>query len=150
GRYDEGLSNRYYALRDRIAHAPGSSVVVAVRQRAASASNEAIRELAGLLSRSRGENGERGRPFDAAAHAAIGELALQWGERLLQSGDSATRSQLVAVADMIGHSPSLNLLPMLKTLLDDELRRYKAFREQAAAAHWRQCEATNEARMLHT
>jgi hypothetical protein len=150
GSYDEGLSDRYYALRERIAHAPGSSLVAAVQQRAACATNEDICVLAGPLSRRRDEDGERGRHFDAAAHAAIGELALQWGERLLQSGDSATRNQLVAVAEMIGHSPALSLLPMLKRLADDELRRYKAFREQAAAAHWRQCEATNEARTLHT
>jgi hypothetical protein len=153
GKCDNALSDRYYGLRDRIAHTPGASLVAAIQERAGSASNEDIRELADLLSRRReeeGEKGERGRPFDRDSHAAIGKLAEQWGERLIASGDSATRSQLVAVADMIGHSPSVALLPTLKRLLDDELRRYRAFREQATASGWRQCDATNEARMLHT
>ena len=150
GKYDKGLSDRYYGLRERIAHTPGASLVAAVQERAKNASNEDIREHAALLSRRREEEGERGRPLDGKAHTAIGELAQHWGERLLQSGDGATRGQLVAVADMIGHSPSVTLLPILKRLLDDELRRYKAFREQAAASGWRQSDATNEARTLYT
>lgn len=35
GRYQKSLSDRYYGLRDRIAHAPGASLVVAVQERAA-------------------------------------------------------------------------------------------------------------------
>ena len=76
-------------------------------------------------------------------------MAEQWGERLIVSGDNATRGQLSAVANLIGHFPSVALLPMLKRLLDDELRRYKAFRQQAEAEGW-QGNATNEARMLYT
>lgn len=148
GKYEKSLSDRYYGLRDRIAHVPGASLVTAVRCRAAAASNEHIREFAELLCRP-DEEGDRARPFPQQAHAAIGRLAEQWGERLIASGDSATRAQLSAVAKLIEHFPSVALLPMLKRLLDDELRRYRIFRQQAEAERW-QGSATNEARTLYT
>ncbi|MGO6689699.1 NACHT domain-containing protein [Rhizobium leguminosarum] len=148
GEYEKSLSHYYYGLRDRIACAPGASLVAAVQERAAAARNEDIRELAELLCR-RDEEGDRARPFQQEAHAAVGQMAAQWGERLIASGDDATRDQLSAVADLIGHFPSVALLPMLKRLLDDELRRYKAFRKQAEAERWRGS-AANEARMLYT
>ena len=91
---------------------------------------------------------ERAR-FLQEAHAAVAQMAEQWGERLIASGDDATREQLSAVADLIGHFPSVALLPMLKRLLDDELRRYRAFRQQAEEERW-QGNATNEARTLYT
>lgn len=148
GRYERSLSDRYYGLRDRIAHAPGASLVVAVQERASAANNEEIRELAELLCRG-DEEGDRARPFPQDANAAVSQMAEQWGERLIASGDNATRGQLSAVADLIGHFPSVALLPMLKRLLDDELRRYREFRQQAEAEGWRG-NATNEARTLYT
>lgn len=148
GRYESSLSDRYHGLRDRIAHTPGARLVAAVQDRAAAASNEDICELAGLLCRREGE-GERARPFDQAAHIVVGQIAEQWGYRLIASGDGATRVQLAAVADVISHFPSVALLPMLKQLLDDELRRYRAFYQQAEASHWHG-DAVNEARSLHT
>ena len=148
GRYAKSLSDRYYRLRDRIAHAPGASLVAAVEERAAAASNEDIRELAELLCR-RDEEGDRERPFPQDASVAVSQMARQWGERLIASGDDATRGQLAAVADLIGHFPSVALLPMLKRLLDDELRRYKEFRQQAKDKGWRG-DARNEARTLYT
>ncbi|MER8846786.1 NACHT domain-containing protein [Mesorhizobium australicum] len=144
GKYEKSLSDRYYNLRDRIAHTPGVSLVVAVQERAATRSNEEIRLLAELLCR-RDEEGERARPFPKEADAAVMQLVGQWGEHLIASGQSATRGQLSVVADLIGHFPSVALLPMLKRLLDDELSRYRAFRKQAEAERW-QGKATNEAR----
>lgn len=148
GKYEKSLSDRYYGLRDRIAHAPGTSLIAAVQERAAAARNEDIRELAELLCR-RDEEGDRARPFPQEAHATVGQMAEEWGERLIASGDNATRGQLSAVADLIGHFPSVALLPMLKRLLDDELRRYRVFRQQAEVERW-QGNAANEARMLYT
>ncbi|WP_210334926.1 hypothetical protein [Mesorhizobium mediterraneum] len=147
GKYEKSLSDRYYGLRNHIAHAPGASLVAAVQERAAATSNEEIRVLAELLCR-RNEEGERGRPFSNEADAAVVQLVGQWGERLIASGDSATRGQLSVMADLIGHFPAVALLPMLKRLLDDELRRYRALREQAEAERW-QGKATNEARMSY-
>ncbi|KAF2988937.1 hypothetical protein MJC1_03993 [Methylocystis sp. MJC1] len=147
GKYEKSLSDRYYGLRDRIAHAPGASLVAAVQARAAAASNEDIRELSELLCRP-DEKDDRARPFPHEAHAAIAQLAEQWGERLIASGDNAMRRQLSAVASLIGHFPSVALLPMLQRLLDDELRRYRDFRQQAEDERW-QGKAANEARTLY-
>jgi len=145
GKYEKTLSERYYGLRDRIGHAPGASLVAAVQARAESASNEDIRELAELLSRNK-EEGDRARPFPKETHAVVAEMAKAWGERLLASGDNATRGQLAAVAGLIAHFPDIGLLDIARRLLDDELRRYRSFRAQAEAEKWRGGTATNEAR----
>lgn len=148
GKYDKGQSDRYNGLRDRLAHVPGASLLAAVQERAAAAGNDDIRELAEMMCR-RNEGGDKARPLPREAQAAVEPMAGQWGERLIASGDNATRGQLSAVADMIGHFPSVALLPMLKRLLDDELRRYGMFRRQAEAEGWRG-NAADEARTLHT
>src|SRR5262249_47894113 len=147
-KYEKSRSDRYYALRDLIAHAPGWSLVAAVQARASGASNDDIRELAELLCRN-DEDGDRARPFPQETHSAGTHIAEQWGERLIASGDDATRGQLSAVADLIGNFPSVTLLPMLQRLLDDELRRYRGFRKQAEAEGWHG-RATNEARTNYT
>lgn len=147
GEWDESLRERYYGLRNLIEHTPGASLVVAVQERATAASNEDIGELAGMLCRGE-EDGDRARPFPKEAHAAVEQIAGQWGERLIASGDDATRLQLSAVADLIGHFPSVALLPTLRRLLDDELRRYRTFRQQAEAERWRG-KAANEGRTVY-
>ncbi len=146
-KYEKGLSDRNHGLRDRIAHAPGASVVIAVQERAMTADNEDIRELSELLCR-RDEEGDRARPFPEEANAAVAQMAGEWGERLISSGDEATRWQLCAVANLIGHFPSVSLLPMLKRLLDDELQRYRTLRQRAEAKRWRG-KAANEASMVY-
>lgn len=148
GKTNDILSHRYHDFRDRIAQTPGTSLIAAVQERATSASNEGICELAQLLSRDDDE-GESGRPFPREAGAVVVQLVEQWGERLIASGDDATRGQLSAIADLISHFPSVALLPMLKRLLDDELRRYRAFREQAETERWRG-NAANQARISYT
>lgn len=147
GKYDKILSDRYYGLRDRVAHAPGASLVAAVQERAGAASNDDIRELAELMCRPKEEN-DRSRPFPREAQAAVEQMVRQWGERLIASGDNATRAELAAVGHLIGHFPTVAMLPMLKRLLDEELRRYKAFRQQAEVEGWRG-DAASEARTWH-
>lgn len=148
GKHEERLSDRYHSLRGRIAHVPGASLVAAVKARAAPASNEDICEFAELLCRN-DDGGERSRPFSDETHAIVEQMCQQWGARLIASGDEATRHQLSAVAKLIGHFPSVELLPMLKQLLDDELRRYRAFRKQAEAEGLHS-KATDEARRMYT
>ena len=147
-KYEKNLSDRYNGLRHCIAHTPGASLLAAVQARAAAAGNEDIRELAELLCR-RNEEGDSARPFPLEAHAAVAQMAEQWAERLIASGDNATRGQLSAVADLIGHFPSVPLLAVLQRLLDDELRRYREFRQRAEEERW-QGEARHEARRLYT
>ena len=146
-RYDEGLANRYYGLRELIAHAPGASVLIAVQQRAASANNDAIHELSKLLSRKQ-EYGARARPFPNNAHAEVAKLAAEWGERLVASGDTATREQFAAIADLIAQFPSVGLLSILHRLLEVELTKYRTLRKEAATEQW-QGPAANGARMNH-
>ena len=148
GNREKGLSDRYFGLRDRIALSPGTSVVAAVQERAAAAGNEEIHELSELLCRS-GEEGDRTRSFPPEVRATVGEMIKLWSDRLIASGDNATRGQLSAMADLIRHFPSRALLPVLEQLLDEELRRHKAFRQQAETECW-QGNATNEARILYT
>jgi hypothetical protein len=149
-RYDPAAGGRSNELRTRIAHTPGASLVAAVQSRTATANNEEIAILAELLSRrSEGED-DRARPFDAGALAAIGVLIQDWGERMLTSGDAATRGQVASLATLISYAPSVALLPLLRRLLDDNLRRYRAFREEATASGWRPSAAVNEARAPHT
>ncbi|MEX0827965.1 MAG: hypothetical protein WD005_03330 [Haliea sp.] len=150
GKYDKTKSDRYRDLRTRIGHTPGSSLIAAVQARAADADNEEISELAELLSRRSESEDNRARPFSEDVLATIGVLTQDWGERMLTSGDAASRWQVASLATLISCAPSVSLLPLLKRLLDDNLRRYRAFREQAKAGGWRPSEAVNEARSPHT
>lgn len=149
GKYDQVASDRYGDLLARIAHTPGASLVAAVCAHSAQAGDEEMAELAELISRHPNGENDRGRPFDADALAAIRALAEDWGNRMLASGD-ATRWQLASVASLASHAPSVSLLGLLKRLLDENLRRYCAFREEAKATGWRQGKAIDEARTPHT
>lgn len=148
GRYDKVVSDRLSALHERISHTPGGSLLAAVQSRADSATDDEIADLAALLSRENYGDEERARPFDKEALAGMGALAQQWGERLL-AAEKATRSQKSAIATLISHAPSPALLPILKRLLDDNLRRYRSIREAAKASGWRDRSAVHEAQHPH-
>jgi hypothetical protein len=149
GKYKQAASDRYYDLLARIGHTPGASIAAAARARSAQAGNEEMADLADLISRHPDGENDRGRPFDADALAAIRALAKDWGDRMLASG-AASRSQLAEIATLASHAPSVDLLPLLKRLLDEDLRHWRAFKEQARADHYRGGTATNEARMSWT
>lgn len=149
GKYNQAAGDRYHDLLARIAHTPGASLIAAVRAFSAQAENEQMADLADLISHHPNGENDRGRPFDADALAAIGALAEDWGNRMLGSGD-ATRAQMASIATLASHIPSEGLLQLLKRLLDENLRRYRAFREEAKATGWAQGKATNEARTPHT
>lgn len=146
GKYDKAASDRRYGLRARIEHAPGPSLIAAIQARAATGDNEEITQLAELLSRESHGVEDRARRFSQEGLDTIGALAQDWGDRLLASGN-ASRWQTASIATLISHAPSAQLLPLLKRSLDDNLRRYRAFREEAKANGWRPCKAVNEARM---
>lgn len=148
GKHEERLSDRYHGLRGRIAHVPGASLVAAIHTRGTAVNIEDIGEFAGLLCRDF-QDGDRSRPFPNETHSVVEQMCQQWGARLIASGDETTRHQLSAVAKLIGHFPSVALLPMLKQLLDDELRRYRAFRKQAETEGWHG-KAKDEAQRIYT
>ncbi|UVT17619.1 MAG: hypothetical protein H8K04_08845 [Nitrospira sp.] len=149
GRYDQVASDRYHNLFDRIGRAPGASLVVATLSLSARVGNEELATLAELISGHPGDKENRGRPFDDDARTTIRTLAESWGNRMLASGD-ATRSQLAWVAILTRRAPSETLLPLLKWLLDEELKLWRSFKEQARTDQYRGGTATNEARTSWT
>jgi hypothetical protein len=149
GKYDEAAGQWYNKLTARIAHTPGSSLIVAIRARSAQAGNEEMADLGELICRHPDGDGDRGRPFDAEALAAIGALAEDWGNRMLAS-DTATRGEMASIAMLATRAPSVGLLGLVKRLLDENLRRYRAVRAEAEATGWREGKTTNEARSPNT
>jgi len=149
GRYDQAAGDRYHDLRARIYHTPGASLIAAVRARSTTTDYEEIEELAGLLSRDSHGEDDRERPFSKQDLAAIGALAQEWGGRMLAAGD-VSRRHTGAIATLASYAPSPHLLPLLKRLLDDNLRRFRAVREEAKANGWRQGRTLDEARWPHT
>ncbi|RVQ67839.1 hypothetical protein EKN06_06110 [Croceicoccus ponticola] len=148
GKYDQAAGDRYHDLRARISHTPGASLVAAVQARAGNANNEEIVQLAELFSRESYGGEERARPFDEEGLAATGVLAREWAERMLASGDEK-RLRVATIATMMSHAPSVEHLPLLKRMLDDNLRRYRAFREKATASGWKDRDAVHEAQHPH-
>ncbi len=148
GRYDKTAGDRYHVLRTRIGHTPGESLVAAVQVRAVNADMEEIVQLAELFSRETYGNEERARPFNEEGLAAIGVLAREWAERMLAAEDEK-RWRLATIASMMSYAPSVANLPLLKRMLDDNLRRYRAFREKATASGWKDRDAVHEAQQPH-
>jgi hypothetical protein len=67
---------------------------------------------------------------------------------MLAAGDEK-RWRVATIATMMSHAPSVAHLPLLKRMLDDNLRRYKAFREEATASGWKHRDAVHEAQHPH-
>jgi len=146
GQYDEAAADRYHTIQDRIGETQIASLLAAIGARSAQADVHELAGMASLISRHPdGKNG-RGQPFDAASLVTIGAFVEDWGNRLLASAE-ATRAELSSIATLASHSPSPTLLLTLKRLLDEELYRWRAFREQAEAERYRGGTATNEARI---
>ena len=148
GKYDQAAGDRYHGLRDRVGHTPGASLVAAVQARAADADNEEIVQLAELFSRETNCDEERARPFSEEGLAVIGALAREWAERMV-AGRYEKRSRIATIATMMSRAPSVAHLPLLKSMLDDNLGRYRAFREEATASGWKDRDAIHEAQTPH-
>ena len=149
GRRDEEASERHRVLERRIKFTQTEHLLTAIELRAKDASNHQIKEFADLI-RYQGDGVHRaGRPLDAAAQTRIAKCVEDWGEALLASPD-ATRQQLASVALLAGHAPSEQLLGVLERLLNEELRRWRAHKEQARAEGYRGGTATIEAQSFWT
>jgi len=148
GAHDKAASDRYFTVRDRIARAPISSIVSAMNARVDLADSEEISELADLLARRRRDDDEHARNTDEISRDQAVELARTFGERLLATGEAASRRQLASFAHLVTHAPSLSLLPLLQRVLDEELRRYRGFHERVAKFGRDDDEALNESRSL--
>jgi len=149
GKYNQAAGDRYHDLRVRIGHTPGASLVAAIQARAANAGNEEVVQLAELFSRETYGDEERARPFSEEDLAAIGALARGWGEHML-AAEHVERRQVTSIATMLSHAPSVEHLPLLKRLLDYNLRCYRTFREKATASGWKDRKSVQEARWPQT
>lgn len=147
-RTNRAIAETSEGLRRRIAHVPGTSLVTAITERSSKLNSAQIAQLAGLLSRRPDVDSDRGRPFDATAIRAIQELVKDWGKRLLVAKD-AQRWQKAEIAILAGYVPDISLLPLIKEMHDDNLRRYHDFCVQAEAEGWGQSDAVSEARHPH-
>ena len=148
GNFDRAVLKRCHDMRARIGHTPGASFVAAIQARAANIDNDEIAQLAELFSHKTDSDEKRARPFSDEGLTAIGVLALEWAERMLATGGEE-RSRLATIARMMSHAPSVAHLPCLKKLLDDNLRRFRAFRKKAIASGWNDRDAVHEAQHSH-
>lgn len=148
GGFVQEASDRFYALQQRLAHTQGRSLVNAVLARSDTVKNGDIASLSDLFLRQDATESGRGRPFDADALETIGKLAQDWAARLL-ADDCASRHDKADVARMIGRAQTVELLPALQQLLDDNLKRYNEFRDAANASKWRDRAAVHEAQHPH-
>ena len=149
GKYNQEAADCYHAIQNRIGFTQTESLLSAIAARSEKANNPEMAGLADLISRHPNEITRRGRSFDAASRSVIAEFIESWGNRLLDSSDS-TRAELASIAALACRVPSVNLLPLLKRLLDTDLDRWQTFQEQAHANHYRRDTATNEARTSWT
>jgi len=149
GKYDKAAGDRYYVIQGRIGQVQITSLLAAIAARSAQADSQELADLADLISRHPDGENDHGQPFDAAALTTIAGFVEDWANRLLSSRE-ATRVHLASIATLASHAPDARLLPLLRRLLDEDLRRWRAFKDQARADQYRGGTATDEARMSWT
>jgi len=149
GVWDAEVSRLFHGLEGRLALAPAESILEAVQVRSAAASVSQMALMAEVLIRCRGEQSSHDRPFSDTVQGNVAALMEEWGYRMLASGE-ATRTQTASLVKLATCAPFGQLLPVLQALLDDNLQRLRAFREQAEAERWRPGNAVDEARTPHT
>jgi hypothetical protein len=149
GEWDREVTSLFRGLESRLALASAESILEAVVARSAHASVPQMALMADVLVRCRGQQSAQDRPFGETVRETVSGLVEDWGYRMLASG-VATRAQTVSLANLAACAPSGRLLPVLQTLLNDNLQRLRAFRAQAEAERWRPSDAANEARTPHT
>jgi hypothetical protein len=149
GSFDKPWSDRFHALRDRLAQVPGLSLAAAVAARAEQQDLMAVERLARLLARRGSPSDGSIRQLEPGAREIAVTLVRRWSAQALAADIVPQRSALAALASLIGSLSEPALLPELEGLLDTELRLWKAFRDTAQAEHW-QGPARNEASWSHT
>lgn len=149
GAWDTEVNMLFHGLERRLALAPAESILDAVQERSELASVSQMALMAEVLFLCRGERSSTDRPFSDSVKGRVAGLMEEWAHRMLASGE-ATRMQTASLVKLATCAPSPELLPVLQALLDDNLQRLRAFREQAEAERWRPGNAVDEARTPHT
>lgn len=149
GAWDPEVNKLFHGLEGRLALAPAESILEAVQERSALASVSQMALMAEVLIRCRGDQSSHDQPFSDTIKGSVAGFMAEWAYRMLASGE-ATRMQTASLVKLATCAPSGQLLPVLQALLDDNLQRLRAFREQAEAERWRPGNAVDEARTPHT
>ena len=149
GQWDQEVNELIHGLEQRLVLAPFESLLEAVKERSAAATVPQLALMADIIVRRRGQLPTKDQPFSDAVHENVSDLAEKWANRTLASG-VASRGQMASIASLIASAPADRLLPVLKALLDDELRLLRAVHAQATTEMWRPIDATNEARMRYS
>ena len=139
GRYDKSLSDEYHRLMDLIKGTKIDPFALAVLERANSENPDEIYILAGLISR-HGESVKRERlRLSFEAHERITVAVKRWADILLASPD-ATRAQFAEIAQVAERLESPEIVPVLLTLLPEDLKRRERAQEEwlEARKHGRQ------------
>jgi hypothetical protein len=144
-RSDSLASKAYGRLETRLQHVPGTSLATALSERSPGLTEDQIGLLAALISRRQSGGGKSARPFDHNAVPVIQRLAEEWGRRLLASG-GATRWQKAQIAWMACRVPGVELVKILRELLEDNLRRLRGYRAEVEVNGRRATKALDEVR----
>ena len=143
----EGDATSRRVIQARLHYTQPAYLFTAIKDASEKSSNQELAGLADLvLSRPIGEHGARGRLFNTEERAVIADFTENWSHRLLSS-PATTRADLASMARLACCSSSASLLPLLERLLDEELCRWRAFKNQAHEERYQSGTATNEARM---
>ena len=149
-RNDRVLGERYYRLRDRIAITRISSFVPALIAKADQTDPAVIAALASLISRHGDEDGRsEALQIPAPLKERILGIVRGWVE-IIATSPGGNRHQMYPLANAIGRLGYRELVPELKRLLDEDIRRLKKAREGFQQAHRRgDIEATSDARTVY-
>lgn len=148
GNLDKDISDYYHSLLRRIASTRISNLLAAVKARSAQASNFEIVEIAHLISNHLRREDFNGRE-NGDVVSSVSDLVTDWSNRLLMSSE-VKRSQLASIASLAGAASTTAMLPIIRRLLDEDLRMWRVFKNEAIANQFRVSTATNEARSSWT
>ena len=128
-RYDKSLIDEYHTLIDLVSSARIDPFIQAVLERANTEDPEEIYSLADLISR-HGRRVERERlTLAPETHEQVTAAVRRWAGILLVSPE-ATREQFAEIAQAAERLESPELVPVLLTLLSEDLKRRKRARQE--------------------
>ena len=145
-RYDKSLIDEYHSLIDLVSSARIHPFIQAVLERAKTEDPEEIFSLADLISR-HGQRVERERlTLAPETHERVTAAVKRWAGILLVSPE-ATRAQFAEIAQAAERLESPELVPVMLTLLSEDLKRRKRARQEWLEARRQGRHIQNDARM---
>lgn len=128
-RCDESLSDEYHRLIDLVSSARTDPFIQAVLERANTEDPEEIYSLTNLISRHGRRVESKQLTLAPETHEQVTAAVKRWAGILLVSPE-ATRTQFAKIAQAAERLESPELVPVLLTLLSEDLKRRKRAREE--------------------